>query len=29
MDPVERWFILMAAVGLIGFLVTVVWMLSS
>jgi hypothetical protein len=29
MDPVERWLILMAAVGLIGFLVTVAWMLAS
>jgi hypothetical protein len=29
MDPVERWLILMAAAGLIGFLVTVAWMLAS
>jgi hypothetical protein len=29
MDPVERWFILLAVVGVIGFLATVLWMLAS
>jgi hypothetical protein len=29
MDPVERWLLVMAVVGVVGFLATVAWMLAS
>jgi hypothetical protein len=29
MEPVERWLLIVAAVGLLGFLATVAWMLAS
>jgi hypothetical protein len=29
MEPIERWMLLAAAVGLLGFVATLVWMLAA